>query len=316
MSESPLSAWRARRSQPDPGRPPASRRSCPPVWRCSDGDRASPSSSAAKEAWRANHTACPPAESPAGETGPLHVIIRPMKYLVWTAGCQMNDANSTRVAAALEGLGYHAGGVAGRGRRHRPEHVRRAPERRGQGLRLADLAPPAQAAPPGDGGQPDGLPGRRAGEDPALRRRFPYVDVFSPPSDVRPLVEHLRRADGRRGARYGCCSSATRCWTASGVAARGRARPAGGRPRPDRPAAARMPAPSASSPTGAASSAAARLRPSRPTCAPWPRQGVREVTLLGQIVDRYGKDLPDGPDARRPAARGCTPSTASSASAS
>ncbi len=24
-------------------------------------------------------------------------------------------------------------------------------------------------------------------------------------------------------------------------------------------------------------------------------QGVREVTLLGQIVDRYGKDLPDGP---------------------
>jgi tRNA-2-methylthio-N6-dimethylallyladenosine synthase len=25
-------------------------------------------------------------------------------------------------------------------------------------------------------------------------------------------------------------------------------------------------------------------------------QGVREVTLLGQIVDRYGKDVPDGPD--------------------
>jgi tRNA-2-methylthio-N6-dimethylallyladenosine synthase len=26
------------------------------------------------------------------------------------------------------------------------------------------------------------------------------------------------------------------------------------------------------------------------------RQGVREVTLLGQIVDRYGKDIPDGPN--------------------
>jgi tRNA-2-methylthio-N6-dimethylallyladenosine synthase len=25
-------------------------------------------------------------------------------------------------------------------------------------------------------------------------------------------------------------------------------------------------------------------------------QGVKEVTLLGQIVDRYGKDMPDGPD--------------------
>ena len=26
------------------------------------------------------------------------------------------------------------------------------------------------------------------------------------------------------------------------------------------------------------------------------KQGVREVTLLGQIVDRYGKDIPDGPN--------------------
>ena len=26
------------------------------------------------------------------------------------------------------------------------------------------------------------------------------------------------------------------------------------------------------------------------------RQGVVEVTLLGQIVDRYGRDIPDGPD--------------------
>ena len=25
-------------------------------------------------------------------------------------------------------------------------------------------------------------------------------------------------------------------------------------------------------------------------------QGVKEITLLGQIVDRYGKDLPDSPD--------------------
>jgi tRNA-2-methylthio-N6-dimethylallyladenosine synthase len=26
------------------------------------------------------------------------------------------------------------------------------------------------------------------------------------------------------------------------------------------------------------------------------RQGVKEITLLGQIVDRYGKDIPDGPN--------------------
>jgi len=32
-----------------------------------------------------------------------------------------------------------------------------------------------------------------------------------------------------------------------------------------------------------------------PRCVPLVRQGVREVTLLGQIVDRYGFDIPDGP---------------------
>ena len=25
-------------------------------------------------------------------------------------------------------------------------------------------------------------------------------------------------------------------------------------------------------------------------------QGIQGITLLGQIVDRYGKDIPDGPD--------------------
>ena len=32
-------------------------------------------------------------------------------------------------------------------------------------------------------------------------------------------------------------------------------------------------------------------------------QGVKEITLLGQIVDRYGKDEPDLPDPGRFAAR-------------
>ncbi len=31
-------------------------------------------------------------------------------------------------------------------------------------------------------------------------------------------------------------------------------------------------------------------------------QGVKEITLLGQIVDRYGKDQPDYPNLARPAA--------------
>ena len=31
-----------------------------------------------------------------------------MKYHIWTAGCQMNVADSQRVASALEHLGYQA----------------------------------------------------------------------------------------------------------------------------------------------------------------------------------------------------------------
>ncbi|MCK5428178.1 MAG: tRNA (N6-isopentenyl adenosine(37)-C2)-methylthiotransferase MiaB, partial [Anaerolineales bacterium] len=35
-----------------------------------------------------------------------------MKYHIWTAGCQMNVADSQRVASALEHLGYQATPVA------------------------------------------------------------------------------------------------------------------------------------------------------------------------------------------------------------
>ena len=44
-------------------------------------------------------------------------------------------------------------------------------------------------------------------------------------------------------------------------------------------------------------------------------QGVKEVTLLGQIVDRYGKDLPEDPTSPGSCASS-TRSRASSASAS
>ena len=30
-----------------------------------------------------------------------------MNYFLWTIGCQMNDADSRRVASELEKLGYH-----------------------------------------------------------------------------------------------------------------------------------------------------------------------------------------------------------------
>jgi tRNA-2-methylthio-N6-dimethylallyladenosine synthase len=128
----------------------------------------------------------------------------------------------------------------------------------------------------------------------SLRQAFPYVDVFSPPSDPAPLVEHLLRVDGRRSdeeelARrhaamdgefvlpmnvrgrmvaahvpvvYGCSHACTFCIIPfrRGVE---RSRPVG--------------------------EIAAEVR----TLV---AQGVREITLLGQIVDRYGMDVRDGPD--------------------
>jgi hypothetical protein len=57
------------------------------------------------------------------------------KYHIWTIGCQMNVADSNHVAAELEKIGYGPTDRCGRGRRRRPQHLRRAPERRGQSHR-------------------------------------------------------------------------------------------------------------------------------------------------------------------------------------
>jgi tRNA-2-methylthio-N6-dimethylallyladenosine synthase len=127
-----------------------------------------------------------------------------------------------------------------------------------------------------------------------LRERLPFVDVFSPPSDPGPLVSLLSQGqirtiesnettrrfavmDGElvlpehdRGRLvsahvpivYGCSHACTFCIIPfrRGVE---RSRPVG--------------------------DIVAEIRSLA-------EQGVREVTLLGQIVDRYGKDIQDGPD--------------------
>lgn len=131
-----------------------------------------------------------------------------------------------------------------------------------------------------------------------LRQRLPFVDVFSPPSDPGPLIAHLTQGEIRAlesdetTRRFGIMDG-------------------------DLPAQMLVPAHergrlvSAYVPIVYGCSHACtyciipyrrgieRSRPAEDILAEirsLAAQGIREVTLLGQIVDRYGKDLPDGPD--------------------
>ncbi|HUF36946.1 MAG TPA: tRNA (N6-isopentenyl adenosine(37)-C2)-methylthiotransferase MiaB [Anaerolineales bacterium] len=214
------------------------------------------------------------------------------KYHLWTEGCQMNVADSQRVASALEGLGY--------GATRQPAEadviilntcvVRQSAEDKAVG-RLTSLRPLKD-------GNPDlviNLMGCMVGVKGAekLRAQFPYVDVFSPPSDPGPLVSYITQVETRilagddlamRNAQldgdlilplhergrlvsahvpvvYGCSHACTFCII------------------PYRRGVER------SRPVGEITAEVRSLV----------QQGVKEITLLGQIVDRYGCDIPDGP---------------------
>jgi tRNA-2-methylthio-N6-dimethylallyladenosine synthase len=216
----------------------------------------------------------------------------PMKYHIWTAGCQMNVADSQRVASALEQLGYQSTGQAEKADVIVLNTcvVRQSAEDRAYG-RLSSLRPLKEARPEVVINLMGCLVGVKG--NPALRERFPYVDVFSPPSDPSPLIGHLLESQGRafeleatrsrnaildgdlmlplheRGKLvsahvpivYGCSHACTFCII------------------PYRRGAER------SRSVGDIAGEVRQLA----------EQGVREVTLLGQIVDRYGRDVEDGP---------------------
>lgn len=216
-----------------------------------------------------------------------------MKYHIWTEGCQMNVADSQRVASALEHLGYAATAQAGEADVIVLNTcvVRQSAENKAYG-RLHSLRPLKEQNP----GLVINLMGCLVGirNNDALKKRFPYVDVFSPPSDPAPLVAFLTQSEVRsmeesatatryalmdeeltlpaaeRGSLvsgfipvvYGCSHACTFCIIPyrRGVE---RSRP----------------------PEDILSEARAMVR-----------QGVKEITLLGQIVDRYGKDQPGYPN--------------------
>lgn len=223
-----------------------------------------------------------------------------MKYHISTYGCQMNVADSQRLASELEKLGLSATALA--------ENadvivlntcvVRQGPEDKAV-ARLMSLKHLKGRNPDLLFGVMGCMVGVRGTN--GLRQRFPFVDVFLPPSDPSPLVELLRArgvtADGSHGdywldrketeGRYalqdadfilpahevgrlvsahvpivfGCNHVCTFCII------------------PYRRGTER------SRPVGEIVGQVRSLV----------QQGVKEVTLLGQIVDRYGYDVPDGP---------------------
>lgn len=205
----------------------------------------------------------------------------------------MNVADSQRVGSALEHLGYRF--------TEKPEDadvivlntcvVRQSAEDKAYG-RLSSLRPLKERKPNLVINLMGCLVGIR--DTDTLKQRFPYVDVFSPPSDPGPLIAHLTQDESylldrtetqnryavmddelliplhERGKLvsahipvvYGCSHACTYCIIPY---KRGIER---SRPVTDIIAEVRSLA----------------------------LQGVKEVTLLGQIVDRYGKDTPDGPN--------------------
>ncbi|MGB9672808.1 MAG: tRNA (N6-isopentenyl adenosine(37)-C2)-methylthiotransferase MiaB [Anaerolineales bacterium] len=211
-----------------------------------------------------------------------------MKYHIWTEGCQMNVADSQRVASALEQLGYE----------FTPQAetadvivlntcvVRQSAEDKAYS-RLGALRPLKAKNPHLVINLMGCLVGIKNHD--RLKKRFPFVDVFSPPSDVGPLINFLTQNETRQAEtqqlmhRYaimdeeltlpkyqrgnlvsafipvvlGCSHACTFCIIPY---RRGIER---SRPFQD-----------------ILSEAKALVN-----------QGVKEITLLGQIVDRYGVDL-------------------------
>jgi tRNA-2-methylthio-N6-dimethylallyladenosine synthase len=225
-----------------------------------------------------------------------------MRYHIVTFGCQMNTADSQHLASELERLGYSAV--------EDPDQadvvvvntcvVRQQAEDRALN-RLYLLRSAKQRDP----NKVIGVMGCMVGvrDSLALRKKLPFVDVFLPPSEPQPMVEflkarmtehELREIEARDRARrdafqdgdfaegelilpshergnlisahvpvvYGCSHACTFCIIPfrRGVE---RSRSVG--------------------------EIVAHVRSLA-------RQGVKEITLLGQIVDRYGKDIPDGPN--------------------
>ena len=233
-------------------------------------------------------------------------------YHFWITGCQMNYADARRVATELEKLGYQATPRAEEADVVILETctVRQQSEDKAY-YKLQSLKPMKARRPDMTVAVMGCVVGVRGNE--ALEQRFPFVDVFMEPStDGLPLIAHLTQ-DGDRDQEL--AETAARHAFMDGVTAAGE-RGNGGTGEPlfsPAPLFPRSPALSVSAPVAGVYGCShactfciipqkrgiERSRPVGKIAAEvrsLVTQGVKEVVLLGQIVDRYGYDYPNGPD--------------------
>ncbi len=118
------------------------------------------------------------------------------KYHVWTEGCQMNVADLQRLGSALERLGYEFTAKADDADVIVLNTcvVRQSAEDKAYG-RLSSLRPLKTKNPSLVINLMGCLVGIRDTEK--LRAKFPFVDVFSPPSDPGPLISFLTQGEAR-----------------------------------------------------------------------------------------------------------------------
>ncbi len=202
-----------------------------------------------------------------------------MRYFLWTVGCQMNTADSEKLAAGFDRLGFEAVSEASDAdlvvvntcsvRQHAED---RAYSQLGRVRLVKEERPDLKVAVMGC------MVGPKTGE---LERRFPFVDVFARPQQFAPIMALVEEPTEDLGGEFwpstfaipegptafvpvvhGCDKFCTYCIVPY---RRGRER---------------------SRAVDEIVREAAYLT----------ANGVREVTLLGQTVEAYGHDLEDAPD--------------------
>ena len=224
---------------------------------------------------------------------------KPRTYNIWTIGCQMNEADSRHLSSQLESLGYQA----------TPSSsdadlvvlntcvVRQQAEDKAIGkithLRKFKNKRPSMTI---------ALMGCMVGvkEATSLKKRFPFIDVFMPPSETQPLLDHLTEQGLYDEVQAG--QTREKAWVSAMQDEDFRY---------NLPALEKGKSVTAHVPIVLGCSHACtfciipyrrgveRSKPKADILAEvraLSEQGVKEVTLLGQIVDRYGTDFDEDYD--------------------